>query len=123
MITLGPINDKSRVEKIFKERNLAFTQYSGCVAAECSEEVLGVCLYELTPDKMTVLYIEPIGDIALADGILRSTLHVAAERSIMSAFYAETVSEDFLNKIGFIKNAQEKSLEIDKLFKSCCSCG
>lgn len=122
MITLGPIRDKVRVEKLFAERGLSYNDFCDCVAAINGDEVLGLCLYELDKEKITVLHIEPIEDIALADGILRSTLHVAAERSIMKAFYEATVPEDFLRKIGFVKNREEKSLDIEKLFKSCCGC-
>lgn len=122
MITLGPISDREKIKVIFESKNISVTENSGCVVAKDREEVLGLCLYELDKAKMTALYIEPLGDIALADGILRSTLHVAAERGVMDAFYAETLPENFLNKLGFIKNEEEKRLDIDKLFKSCCGC-
>ena len=123
MLSLAPLTDKNKISEIFKEKGITYGEYSGCVTALCGDELLGLCLYNLDKQKMTVLYIEPLNDIPLADGILRSTLHVAAERSVMNAFYADTVPEEFLNKIGFIKNADEKSLDIDKLFKSCCNCG
>ena len=123
MLVLAPLSDKNKIAEIFREKGVLCGEYSGCVTALCGDEVLGLCLYNLDAEKMTVLYIEPLDDISLADGILRSTLHVAAERSIMNAFYADTVPEDFLKKIGFIKNESLKSLDIDKLVKSCCSCG
>jgi hypothetical protein len=123
MLTLAPMADKAEIENIFREKRIASSEFSGCVTAKNGDEVLGLCLYELTDKKITVQYIEPLNDIPLADGILRSTLHVAAERSVMNAFYADTLPEDFLKKIGFIKDAEQKSLDIDKLFKSCSSCG
>lgn len=122
MITLGPVKDREYIKNLFCEKGLVADEYSGLVVARDKEEILGLALYELDGSKMTVLYIEPLEDIAFADGILRSTLHVAAERGIMDAFYAETLPEDFLNKLGFIKNRKEKRLDIDKLFKSCCGC-
>jgi hypothetical protein len=123
MLTLAPMADKAEIENIFREKRMASSEFSGCVTAKNGDEVLGLCLYELTYKKITVQYIEPLNDIPLADGILRSTLHVAAERSVMNAFYADTLPEDFLKKIGFIKDAEQKSLDIDKLFKSCSGCG
>lgn len=123
MLTLAPMADKAEIENIFREKRIASSEFSGCVTAKNGDEVLGLCLYELTDKKIIVQYIEPLNDIPLADGILRSTLHVAAERSVMNAFYADTVPEDFLKKIGFIKDAEQKSLDIDKLFKSCSGCG
>ncbi|MBR4973502.1 MAG: hypothetical protein IKY45_03455 [Clostridia bacterium] len=123
MLSLSPLKDREEIKEIFKQKNIEYTEFSGVVSAVCQNETLGMCLYNLTKDKMVILYIEPIADIPLADGILRSTLHVAAEKSIMNAFYADTVPEDFLRKIDFIKSDAEKTLEIDKLFKSCCNCG
>ena len=49
----------------------------------------------------------------LADGILRSALHIAAERSIMDARYAENASEELFEKLGFVKNKEEKQLDIE----------
>lgn len=122
MLELGPIKEKSEIKSIFEEKGIAFSENSGCVKAKNAEKTEGLCLYELTKEKITIFYIEPINDIPLADGILRSTLHVAAEKSIMSAFYADEMNEEFLEKIGFIKSKSDKSLDIDKLFKSCCGC-
>ena len=123
MLTLAPLKDREEIKNIFGSKNIEYNEFSGVVTAVCGEETLGLCLYNLTADKIIILLIEPIEDIPLADGILRSTLHVAAERSIMNAFYADTVPEKFLRTIDFIKSEQEKSLQIDKLFKSCCNCG
>lgn len=122
MLTLAPLKNKAEVEAIFKAKNISFNEFSGVVTANDGTCVIGMSLYELTNERITVFYIEPVSDIPLADGILRSTLHVAAERSIMSAYYAEPMDVSFLKKIDFIKNEEEKSLQIDKLFKSCCSC-
>lgn len=123
MISLAPVSDKNKVKSVFIEKGIEFTENSGCVTAMQDDELLGFSLYDLDSKRMVVKYLEPLSDIGLADGILRSTLHVAAERSIMDAFYAETLPEDFLNKIGFIKDENERRLDIDKLFKSCSNCG
>ena len=122
MLTLFPMDNKKEIEALFASKSLEFCSNSGCVVCKNGEEILGFCLFDLT-DKMVIRYIEPLSDIALADGILRSTLHVAAERFVMDAFYADSVPEDFLEKTDFIKNKSEKRIDIDKLFKSCCNCG
>ena len=122
MLYLGPISH-GESKAYFEKVNIVFGENSGCVCCKDGNEILGFCLYELDSYKMTVKYIEPAGDIALADGILRSTLHVAAERNILNAFYDDTVPYDFLKKINFIKDEDKKRLDIDKLFKSCCDCG
>ena len=122
MITLGPLRDRNEAEKLFTQHNIEFNDNRNCLTAFDGKEIIGLSFYELDKEKMTVLKVLPTDDLGLADGILRSTLHIATERSVMKAYYAETVSEEFLKKLGFIKNEQEKLLDIDKLFKSCCSC-
>ena len=122
MLSLAPLKEKTEIEKIYKEKGFDYNEFSGCVLCKNGAEILGLCLYELTNKKITVNYIEPQADLGLADGILRSTLHVAAERSIMNAFYGKNI-EEIIKKLKFVKNAEEKSLDIDKLFSSCCSCG
>ncbi len=123
MIALAPISDKNEINRLFLENGLEFTEFSGCVKAKCGEEVLGFCLYSLDKSGMVIYKIVPENDLSLADGILRSTLHVAAERSIMNAFYSGGDIEKLCEKLGFIKDRAEKRLNINRLFESCCSCG
>ena len=122
MIALAPISDKSEINRLFLENGLEFTEFSGCVKAKCGEEVLGFCLYDLDKTGIVIYKIIPENDLMLADGILRSTLHVAAERSIMNAFYSGEDTESLCDKLGFIVDSEEKRLNINKLFESCCSC-
>lgn len=122
MIALAPISDKNEINRLFLENELEFTEFSGCVKAKCEEEVLGFCLYSLDKSGIVIYKIVPEKDLKLADGILRSTLHVAAERSIMNAFYSGEDIEKLCDRLGFIKNREEKRLDIGKLFESCCSC-
>lgn len=120
MIALAPLSDKAEISRLFSENGLEFTESSGCVSAKCGQEVLGFCLYDLDKTGITIYKIVPENDLGLADGILRSTLHVAAERSIMNAFYRGGDTEKLCEKLDFIKDKAEKSLKINKLFESCC---
>lgn len=122
MITLGPVLDKDKLTDIYKEKGFPINENSGCVLAKCGEEIIGYSLYDLDESKMVVLQISPENDLALADGILRSTLHIAAERSIMDAFCQGEEIEKLCEKLMFFKCKQSKSLEIEKLFQSCCGC-
>ena len=122
MIALAPISDRDEINRLFLENKLNFSEISGCVKAKCDGEVLGFCLYDLDKSGMTIYKIVPENDLSLADGILRSTLHVAAERSIMNAFYSGGDTEKLCDSLGFIINKEEKRLNINKLFESCCSC-
>lgn len=119
MISVIPCRDKIVIEKLFKEHNLDIDEFSGCVIASEQDVVLGYCLYNLNPQKMIVYAIEPQNDLPLADGILRSALHVAAENFVLDAFYADCAPVDMFYTLGFIKNEDEKRLNIDKLFGGC----
>ncbi|MEE1240066.1 MAG: hypothetical protein UHO61_09120 [Acutalibacteraceae bacterium] len=122
MIALAPISDKDEIKRLFSESGLEYTEISGCVKAKCGKEVLGFCLYDMDKSGIVIYKIAPENDLSLADGILRSTLHVAAERSIMNAFYSGDETGKLCDKLNFIINKEEKRLNINRLFESCCSC-
>ncbi|MBO4433537.1 MAG: hypothetical protein J5852_08405 [Clostridia bacterium] len=122
MITVSPIKDKEKITAYFNKAGINITDNAGCVAAKCGEETLGFCLYDLTDKGITVLYIEPKDDLSLADGILRSTLHVAASRSAMDARYEGEENGELFRKLGFVLDKADKKLDIDKLFRGC-NCG
>ena len=119
MITVAPINDKELINAYFKKSDRDTDEYSGAVVAKSGDEVLGYCIYELYEKGITILGIEPDNDLPLADGILRSALHVAALRSAMDARYESENNEELFEKLGFILDRKEKKLNIDKLFKGC----
>lgn len=122
MISVLPVRDQSEVKKLFSAHNLEFGEFSGAVSAECDGQRLGYCLFELDSKKMTVLEISPKNDLSLADGILRSALHNAVCAKVIRAEYIETAPVEIFEKLGFILNNEEKTLDISKLFKSCHSC-
>lgn len=122
MISILPGKNKEEIYTLFKKHNLETDEFSGCVIATEKDRVVGYCLYRLTRENITVLDIEPKNDLPLADGILRSALHVAAENFVLDAFYTDASPVDIFEKLDFIKNADEKRLNIDKLFGGC-NCG
>lgn len=123
MITVLPCSSAEEIAEIFGKFGFTPTENSGCVTAKDKDEVLGYCLYELYEKGITILDLTPRDDIMLADGILRSALHVAATISAMDARYAESAPEELFTKLGFVKNADERTLNIDLLFGGCPSCG
>ena len=122
MITVSPISDKSAIAEYYKKAGIVPGENAGCVAAKSGDDVLGFCLYELSEKSITVKYITPKDDLSLADGILRSTLHVAALRSAMDARYEGEENEELFKKLNFILDKADKKLDIDKLFCGC-DCG
>ncbi|MBQ7726170.1 MAG: hypothetical protein IJT66_03405 [Clostridia bacterium] len=122
MITLAPLQDQEKIKALFAENHLAFGENAGCVAACAGEETLGYSLYDLRQDGMTIYQIVPDEDLMLADGILRSTLHVAVQRGLTDAYYKGESIERLAKKLDFILNPDEHSLNIQKLFQSCHGC-
>lgn len=122
MITLSVCQDKEKTASLFKQSGLEQNENSLCLTATDNND-LGYCLFDLTPKKIVIRHIEPLNDLSLADGILRSTLHVGCERFVTDAYYSENIPESFFEKLGFIKEKQKRTLNVDKLFMSCCSCG
>lgn len=119
MISVLPSKDKKEIITLFNKYNLETDDCSGCVIARTGDEVLGYCLYRLDSKTITVFAVEPQDDIMLADGILRSALHVAAENFVLDAHYDDNAPIDLFRKLGFVKNEEEKRLNIDKLFGGC----
>lgn len=119
MISILPCKDKSKIAELFKKHRLKVDEFSGCVIASVKDDALGYCLYSLDGKKITVFTVEPQNDILLADGILRSALHVAAENFVLDAYYDDCAPVDLFEKIGFVKDRHKKQLDIDKLFGGC----
>lgn len=122
MITVLPVKDNSKVSFLFETNGIEFTSESAAVEAKEKEKVCGYCLFYMNEKEIVIEKIEPLNDIFLADGILRSALHVAVCNNINSAFYGENAPEELFKKLKFILNEENKELNINKLFESCCGC-
>ncbi len=122
MITLLIEKDRDKVISFFEKSGIEINENSLCLVANDGGKTEGYCLFDIEKERVIIRFIEPITDLFLADGILRSALHVAAERFVFKAFYSDTVPEEFFKRLDFIKNVDGKELDMDKLFKSCQGC-
>ncbi len=122
MISVLPVKDKTHIKALFDMFGANFNEFSGAVEATDGEDRLGFAIYYLDSEKITILDIEPKNDLALADGILRSALHNAVCAKVMKACYNENSPVFIFKKLKFILDENEKKLNINKLFESCCSC-
>lgn len=122
MIEIHPLRDREKLEVLYKKYSVPFGADSIAIVASDGDEVLGCCLFDLDKSCETVHFIEPQSDVMFADGLLRSALHVAVENGIESAFYSENAPEALFNGLGFIKNAETRELNVEKLFTSCKNC-
>ncbi len=122
MISVLPINDINELSVFCKQNSIELLENRGVTIARDGDTVLGYCAYILKNDSITITNLSPEDDIMLADGVLRSALHIADFRNINDAFYQDSVPFNLLLKLGFIEDEHKKTLKIEKLHESCCSC-
>ena len=92
------------------------------ITATENNETLGSLVYDILGNKMVIKYIEPVNDLLLSDGILRSALFIAANKSIMDIYFINPVPYELIDKLGFVKKKEDNSIDVTNLFSSCKSC-
>ncbi len=122
MIEIHPLRDTLKLAELYKKDSIALTDCSMAVVASDGDEVLGYCLFEMGNDSLLIHALEPKEDVFFADGILRSALHVGVENGRNEAFYSKSAPEKLFDTLKFIKNAENRELNVAKLFSSCQSC-
>lgn len=119
MIEVLPVRDAARLEALYQTAGLIPGEAGNAVEAAADGTSLGFCLFDLAGDTVTVRYLAPAEDPLLADGILRSALHVGVLAGMTEARYTETAPETLLRRLGFLTETPGE-LKIGKLFESCC---
>ena len=122
MIEIHPLREKDKLAVLYKEAGVVMNGNSMAVVMADGDDILGDCLFDMNEDFIIVHCIKPEGDIMMADGILRSALHVGVQNGKMKAFYSETAPADLINKLGFVKDNENREINVEKLFSSCKSC-
>lgn len=120
MITLKTVETKEALT-FYKKEGLQINENSLCLCAKNKEEVLGYSLFDIEDKKMVIRAIEPQNDLMLLDGVLRSTLHIAASRNVTEATWGDNAPEKIFKTLGFV--TKENTLNITKLYENkCCGC-
>ncbi len=119
MVILKEVS-KEEAKAFFLKEDLSFNENSSCLCAKDGDEVLGYCLFDIDAEKMTIRAIQPQNDIMLCDGILRSSLHIAASRNLKNANFIDNAPEKIFKLLDFLIG--ENELNINKLFESKCCC-
>lgn len=122
MLTVKPEKNPDVLKPLFAKNGVTYTEYSLAVIARADAEELGLCLFDVNAHLAMIRYLEPKTDLSLADGILRSAIHVALCNGATEAYYDNTAPEELFQKLKFIKNIDKKELNINKLFSSCQNC-
>ena len=121
MIKVQIAEDKVLAEELMKKVGFSPLESRSVMVAEDRGEVLAFSVFSIEKNRMTLEYLFPEDDALMADAIIRSTLHIAATRGLVEAYYGEKCSEKMLSVLRFIKSAEEKTLDISRLFEDSCS--
>ena len=122
MLEILVCEEKEKTEALYKSLGLEYKPEYIAIRAMNREECLGFSLFEINEKIETVFAVEPKNDIMLADGLLRSALHVGCERGINEAFYSGDDYIELYEKINFIEDLGTKKLKLQNLFTDCCAC-
>ncbi len=122
MISILPERNREVVEELYKKCGLTPSESSEAVVAKSCDEVLGFCLAVILEDSYTIQCVEPRDDLSLADGIIRSAIHVGFENGKQKFYWDNDEDTAIFEKLRFIKNLETKVLDSDKLFEACCGC-
>lgn len=122
MIEIHPLRDYEKLLPLYKSAGIQMNQNSMAIVAADGNEILGNCLFDIDETCTVVHSIDPIDDISFADGLLRSALHVGVENGKMTAYYSENAPVKLFEMLKFIKNAENRELNVEKLFSSCKNC-
>lgn len=119
MLEIKIVTDRTAVAEICAGCGIFDIERLNVMAAFDSGRVIAFTVFTMDRHSLTIERIEPQDDLPLADGMVRSTLHIAAERGLEKAYYTDSVDEEFLKRFRFVKNAQQKELDIGILFTDC----
>ena len=122
MLEVLVCDDVNITKELYASNNIVFSSGDLAIRAMAGDECLGFCLFAIAKTSETVYLVEPKDDIMLADGLLRSALHVGTERGVTEAFYSNVDYESLYEKINFLEDKTEKRLKLQNLFSGCCSC-
>ena len=122
MLEILVCDDAQITKNLYTECQIEYNEDCLAIRAMNGTECLGFALFTISGESETVFAVEPKDDIMLADGLLRSALHVGTERGITDAFYFGDTYEELYSKINFVESKEEKRLKLQNLFSDCCHC-
>lgn len=122
MLEILVCEEKEKTEALYKSLGIEYKPEYLAIRAMNREECLGFSLFKIEDNSETVFAVEPKTDRMLADGLLRSALHVGCERGITEAYYSGDDYVELYEKIDFIEDLQNQKLKLQNLFTDCCAC-
>lgn len=122
MIEIKTEQSVEAVKKLCADCGLEYTADTYAAVMRDKDETLGFSVFDMRRSFAVVRALSPVSDIPLADGMLRSTIHIALSGGCTAVFYDDTAPEELFMRLGFVKNKEIKELDSAKLFESCKSC-
>ena len=113
---------KEKVKALYSSLNIDYKEQYLAIRAMAGEECIGFALFDISGGEETVFAVEPKNDALLADGLLRSALHVGTERGITDAYFYGNDYVELFEKIKFIEDLENKKLKLQNLYSDCCQC-
>lgn len=120
MLEIKTVIDRNKAAALCEKCGISLTEERSVMAADDSGEIIGYTVFSIGDGSLTLERVVANGDVLLFDGLVRSTLHIAANRGLECVYYRDGADETLLSKLKLVKNRDEKTLDIDVLFKSCC---
>lgn len=122
MIEIKKLNDIDKIKALCKTVGIDCCEYTRVAVMVDGDKQLGYSIFDLQNGYSIIRYLEPIDDLSLADGMLRSTIHISLQQQCPSVYYATTAPEPIFESLGFIMNKEQNQLNTHKLFETCDGC-
>lgn len=122
MIQIQPVDDKVTVQALCRAAGITYSDAMRGALMRDGETRLGYALFACFDGYAVIHALEPADDLALADGMLRSIIHMALRSNCFSVYYTDTAPEAVFVQLGFVMNPKEKQLNTHKLFETCGGC-
>ncbi len=122
MVFYKPYTDKSEISALFPHTEFSETAVWGAYTALENEQITGKCLVKIMGSACEITALEsPAGDPLLTEGLVRSALHFASNRSAYIAECRAAQFRDVLLLLGFSEENGVFKGEIPDLLRgSCC---
>lgn len=122
MITVKPAAE-GQASALFEALSLPWGPDCGALIAREGGADCGGAAFRLDGDGFTLLGVDRGEDPALCDLICRAAFNYAANRGVLRAELGEALPFETFVRLGYIKNAEERAVDLVKLFTKCKNCG
>lgn len=122
MLEIKIVTDMQKVAELCAQCGITDTDRMNVLAATDKGEVIAYTVFMMDEESLTLLRIMPPDDYSWADGMVRSTMHVAVTRGIDKLYFTEEIDGKMLSKLSLVKSEEKRELDAEALFRDKC-CG